>query len=261
MPGLQRSSAAVCVLVVLTAAGTAHARDHDASPEAESTEEPSGVVGSIQAFEDVVPQAHGPSSAPAQSASSRPPPPPGSALPLPTWWPPNYAYPTEYQPLPPPVLDNAPNPAKERVGYGLHTLAVDGLALGLVVMAVTTESSAFGTLAAMSYVLGGPLVHNAHGQTGKAFGSLGIRVGAPVVGAGIGMALDDCDSGDGGCSGAMGGALGLILGFGAAIALDAAVLARKDAPAAPSKSVGAVRWVPRVTIEPRRATVGVDAVF
>ena len=40
--------------------------------------------------------------------------------------------------------------------------------------------STFGLLGLSTYVLGGPIVHFAHGNAGKGFASLGLRVGAPL---------------------------------------------------------------------------------
>lgn len=50
-------------------------------------------------------------------------------------------------------------------------------------------------------------------------------MGAPIVGAFLGAALEDCSGGD--FCGASGAAVGFVAGIGAAIAIDAAALARE----------------------------------
>jgi hypothetical protein len=76
-------------------------------------------------------------------------------------------------------------------------------------------------------LLGGPIVHWAHENVGRSFGSLGIRVGAPVVDAGLGCVAVG-NSEEFGCLG--GFVLGGILGTAAAVAIDAAALAYESAP-------------------------------
>lgn len=87
------------------------------------------------------------------------------------------------------------------------------------------------TLASMglgTYLLGGPVVHAAHGNWGRALGSLGLRSGAPILGAVLGVGLEDCKGSD--ACGLAGAAVGVTLGMGAAIAIDAAVLAHEEVP-------------------------------
>ena len=119
--------------------------------------------------------------------------------------------------------------------YGWQTLIVDGLSLVVVpVVAAKSESSAGAALAVGGYVLGGPIVHWAHGEVARGFGSLGLRVGLPVVGA-LGGALaegagSNCRSYCGLAGGLVGGAFGVL----AALVIDPAVLAYERVDDEPS---------------------------
>ena len=126
-----------------------------------------------------------------------------------------------------------------RAGTARRRLATDAAAFALLVPAavagaqnndMAAESlvyTAFG-----SYVMGAPIVHAAHGNWGRAFGSLGLRVAAPILGAFLGAAMEDCSGGD--FCGAAGGVVGLAVGAGTAIALDAAVIARETVSVGPA---------------------------
>jgi hypothetical protein len=123
------------------------------------------------------------------------------------------------------------SPSEKTIWYGWQTLTTDAAALTLLLSgAVVNESNngtaeAFAYASAATFVFGGPVVHAAHENWGRAFGSLGLRVGAPIVGAFIGAALEDCSGGD--FCGLSGAAVGFTAGIGTAVALDAAVLARE----------------------------------
>ncbi len=95
------------------------------------------------------------------------------------------------------------------------------------------------------YVLGGPIIHGAHGHGGKAVLSLAIRGAGPLmIAAGVGS----FHSGSGETTG---GAVGLavlgVLAIPAAIAVDAAAIAREDVPREGSASlatrVGVSPWI------------------
>ena len=109
--------------------------------------------------------------------------------------------------------------------YGWQNLVVDG---GVVVASAglgAANGSAGGVLAVTGYLFGGPIVHWSHGQVGRGFASLGIRVGAPFLFATLGYVAFRGES----RSDDFAGAIGLVLGFGfgvlSAIIIDAAALA------------------------------------
>ena len=140
-------------------------------------------------------------------------------------------------------------PAEPRTTwYGWQTLLADVSANALAAAAIRVAEAANGTdtrqsyetgaqvligAAVVVYGLGGPVVHLANGHAGKAAGSLGLRLALPVVGAlaGLLLARATCDRGGEGdvpCD-AIAGVFGFFGGIAAAVAIDAAVLARGPA--------------------------------
>jgi hypothetical protein len=89
----------------------------------------------------------------------------------------------------------------------------------------TGEGLAYASLA--TYALGGPVVHIAHENYGRAAGSLGLRVGGPILGGALGCAADD-STGMFGCLGGL--ALGVFLGTLTAVVVDSAALAYEKVP-------------------------------
>jgi hypothetical protein len=115
-------------------------------------------------------------------------------------------------------------------------LATDAASVVLLVGAVSVSTSSQGSSSAggwlgyaslATYVFGGPVVHIAHENYGRAAGSFGLRVGGPIVGGVLGCAADD-SSGDFGCLGGL--ALGLLLGTLTAVVVDSAALAYEKVP-------------------------------
>jgi hypothetical protein len=181
--------------------------------------------------------------------------------------------PHELPPAPPPQA-----PAPDRHWYGWETLAVDGatLVIGGSVSFAGLASSAYGgssvglvtgaSILAGGYGLGGPLVHAAHGHWGKAAGSLGTRIGAPLVFALLGRATTPTDCQQGSCGVRTDRPMesGAILGIISAIVLDAAVFANEDvepgAKRAAARSSG-LELAPSVNVGRDRGMVGVEGVF
>jgi hypothetical protein len=104
--------------------------------------------------------------------------------------------------------DNAPEVEPAVHWYGWQTLLVDaaGPAALLTARAAvgpsfpSTVGPAFWVAGASTYALGAPVVHAAHGQWGRAAGSLGLRLGLPLGAAlvGYGIAQATFQGGDGG---------------------------------------------------------------
>jgi hypothetical protein len=131
--------------------------------------------------------------------------------------------------------------------YGGEVLGSDAVALSLLLIGIGAASSANGSndgLAAglsvtsgFVYVLGGPIVHWAHGHVGAGFGSLALRVGLPFAGGLLGgllgaAAVSGQNDGLNGLGVVLGGALvGFGVGVAAAIIVDPAVNSYEDAPA------------------------------
>lgn len=179
---------------------------------------------------------------------------------------------------PPIAPDPLARPKYRHHWYGWQTLTFDGVAIGggigLGELGVKDpELFWLGT-----YALAPPVVHLAHGRVGIAFADLGLRVGVPVATTAIGYAiacrgeqnldhLEACATGFG---------LGLVIGYGAAVAIDAAVLAREDVGIAPPgtdddasralereqrKRAAAPSIFPDVGVGQNRASVGLRGTF
>ncbi len=109
--------------------------------------------------------------------------------------------------------------------YGWQNLIVDGGVIvgGLALSAATAEAG--GVVLVTGYFFGGPIVHWSHGQVGRGFASLGIRVAAPLLFAGLGYAVFQRDGSGADLRGLAGAILGFGLGVVSAIVVDAAALA------------------------------------
>ena len=128
----------------------------------------------------------------------------------------------------------APAPTVSR-WYGWQTLATDGAALMLAVVAVRGDddiSSLLGLTSVALYGLGGPVVHLTHDNGWQALGSLALRGGLPVLAGAAGVALERCDNSDEedfcGLSGAV---LGGLAGMVSAMVIDSAALGWERVPA------------------------------
>lgn len=148
--------------------------------------------------------------------------------------PPEALPPVEPPPAPPPAVQVQPVPTygqyqqrrrrEKSHWYGWQNLIVDGGVVvgGLVLVGASGEAG--GIVLVTGYFFGGPIVHWSHGQVGRGFASLGIRVAAPLLFAGLGYAVFQRGGNDD-LRGAAGAVLGFGLGVLGAIAVDAAVLA------------------------------------
>jgi len=127
--------------------------------------------------------------------------------------------------------------------YGWQTLLADGAAAGLVGLAILSPdgngANVLGTASFVTYLVGGPIIHWAHGHGAKGWGSLGLRVGLPLGGtlAGflVGKAVCGDSNGDFIDCPVVYGALGLLGGMVAAPVVDATIVAREPVtpPAGP----------------------------
>jgi hypothetical protein len=128
----------------------------------------------------------------------------------------------------------------EKEWYGHHVLAADTGGLWIFCAGAATGRPAVMIAGAGVLVLGGPAVHVAHGNYGRAGISLALRVGPTALGFGAGLAREVSPSWRGVVRGAFTpfliGAMGYVVGA----IVDIAVVAREDdgAPAARVLSVG-----------------------
>jgi hypothetical protein len=132
---------------------------------------------------------------------------------------------------------SAPAPETRTVHYGLHVAGADAAAL---VGGIATGS---GEVFLGGYLLGGPIVHAAHGSPGRALGSLGLRVGLPLAGG----VIVGATAGDAGLEEV---ALGLLAGMVTASVVDATVLARKEVASEKERRDPALLRVGRVSGNP-----------
>ena len=137
----------------------------------------------------------------------------------------------------------------ERYWYGWQSLLVDGASLALFIPGALTKQDPVWLSALLVFSLGGPIVHWAHGNIGRGFGSLGIRViTAPL------LMLFGVHMGDGHIlSTLIASAL-----YAVPAAIDAALLAY-DAPT--STTPGRLVWAPTLDLRAGGATVGVAGSF
>lgn len=202
-----------------------------------------------------------------------PPPPPGAVSPFAPrgrtefvqleepgslWVPPTYS------PLPDaPSLDPDSEPTR-RQWYGWQNLLVDAGSIVVFAVGADADSGSLMALGVGGYFAGGPIVHAAHGHGGKAWGSFGLRAGMPLggalIGAGIGAAAEgDCDGDFCGLGAAIFAGVGLVLGMAGAITIDAAAVAREDAPV--DQAATHIRIAPSVALTPKGAFTGLSGTF
>ena len=167
--------------------------------------------------------------------------------------------------MPDSVGQDSTQPTTKRQWYGWQTLLTDAGSLLLIVAAAESDDSGGYALAgAAGYLAGGPIVHAAHGHAGKAWGSLGLRAGAPLGGALVGLAIGSASAGD--CAGDLCGlealafgAVGFIIGTGAAIVIDAAVIANEDVKVERPRAKFTV--APSVAVTSKGAFTGLSGTF
>lgn len=115
-------------------------------------------------------------------------------------------------------------PAVSRRWYGWQIILTDASAVTLTVAGALGEADGLVTLGVLSYLFGPPIVHFAHRNVGRGFGSLGLRLGAPFVGALLGVAVANCSEGSDFC-GMPEVAVAMTAATLTAVVVDAAVLA------------------------------------
>ena len=155
----------------------------------------------------------------------------------------------------PDVDDGADEDAERRRWYGWQTLVTDGISLTALAVGAAIESRETGGpgggttsllwLGFLGYEAAPAVVHAAHRNPGRAFASMGIRLGMPLAGAFVGASIaSDCNRNL--CE-AGGAGIGAMLGMAGAIAIDAAVFSYDDAKRAPGRRAGLrplIAWTP-----------------
>lgn len=138
---------------------------------------------------------------------------------------------------PPQAAIADPQPEEEDRSYANLVFATDGIA-GLFLVPTYALLGAghqeAGEVVGWAYFgtasLGVPLVHAVHGNLGRAFGSLGIRLihlfGLSLLGSVLGSAIGDPSPGENPPELFVGSAIGVLIGHGTAMLLDALVFAQ-----------------------------------
>jgi len=125
--------------------------------------------------------------------------------------------------------------AQETRWYGGTNILVDAASLGLLAGGIGAQSAPPAIVGSLGYALGSPIVHWSHGNVGRGFASLGLRLGLPFVTGAVGAAVaggcSDCD-----VPPAFGGAIiGAGVGALAAMIIDDVALAREEVPPGESR--------------------------
>jgi len=144
-------------------------------------------------------------------------------------------------PSPPPPPVPLPPPAPVRRWYGSQTLLVDGAVLATFIVAGSLNNDYVGEAAGFAYLLAPPIVHALHGNVGRAFADVGLRLITPVAlgiaGAFIGVLVDRDSGGD---TLPVGFTIGLVGGFLAGyvvvVATDAGILAYETVQPEPPRA-------------------------
>ncbi len=172
-------------------------------------------------------------------------------------------------------------PATKREWYGWQVLLVDGASLLVTIGGAAAQSGAVAATGGLMYLGGPAAVHFAHGNVARGFGSMGLRLGAPFVGAllGFGVGAASCGGSTSNtrtdCA-AVGLGLGLLAGYIAGISVDAGLLAYEDVnaetpaqrgarttKAAPrvAKASPSVTVLPSAAVTPQGGSVGLVGSF
>lgn len=163
----------------------------------------------------------------------------------------------------------APTEAPSERWYGWQTLIVDAVAADAFGAGVGKHIDPLSVTAMIFYGAGPPVVHGLHGRWGLALGDVALRAAAPVLLALIGVGMEDAttpncpDTGDICLRGLAGGLVGGAIGYAAAIAIDAAVLAREKQTPLPRRQTHRTTlfFVPVVNTGKTAVTAGIAGRF
>jgi hypothetical protein len=148
-------------------------------------------------------------------------------------------------------------PATREHWYGWQTLTVDGASMLVLQIGAAGNNDRIALAALGGYALGPPIVHAAHDRWGIAVADVLVRVGAPflggMIGAGTATHQNDDDVGA--------AVVGILIGYAAAVTLDAAVFARETVPVHETPEATGFSWSPSLGVTTRGATAGVTGRF
>jgi len=125
-------------------------------------------------------------------------------------------------------------------------MIVDAASLTFTMVTASEGTQALPVVGLMGYALGGPTTHLLHDRPGAALGSLGLRVGAPLLLGGLAYAAvgscervteTSCDSPAEGLGRVIAAFFGGMVGVAIAVGVDAAVLSFEEKPRPPEPRV------------------------
>jgi hypothetical protein len=118
------------------------------------------------------------------------------------------------------ALSEPVDPPTKHHWYGWQILTADAISVALFAAGASGESAELMVLGVVSYALTPGVIHGGHGRAGAAFGSVGLRLGAPVLGAMAGLDDRNYD----------GAIAGFFLGMAGAVVIDVALLSHESVP-------------------------------
>ncbi len=140
--------------------------------------------------------------------------------------------------------------------YGGQIIAMDAAGLALLVAGAASENGAIAGAGALTMAFGPGVVHASHDRGGAAVASMLMRPSLVYGGMALGFATASCDSnGDSLFCGLGEAFIGGLVGYGVAVVVDSAYLAREK------RTVRTPSWSPTVAASPAGVQVGVGGSF
>jgi hypothetical protein len=204
--------------------------------------------------------------------------------------------PGQTEPTQPPVLGQQPQtgqpaipvltPARpynvryEKVWYGWQGLISDAIAFTLTLSGGFSHTGGVLATGIIAFGLGTPIIHMAHGEVGRGFGSMGIRVLLPLLGAAIGAIAGLAASGNSrgnnlsnaGDAAGTGAIVGALLGGAGCAIIDAFALGYKSEKVeqpvgsrltlpSSGRSASSLTVIPTFDVRGDRASLGIGGTF
>lgn len=135
----------------------------------------------------------------------------------------------------------------ETRSYAGQVIVMDLAALAVLIGAAASESEGTAYLGLATYAFGPPIIHFAHGNAGRGFASLGLRVVAPTLGIGA-----TCF----GTGEPVGCLIGIVGGYLTAVVVDAAVLAYEEVEVRDTAKIG-----PWISVAHKGGVLGIQGLF
>jgi hypothetical protein len=151
-------------------------------------------------------------------------------------------------------------PGSFRRSYGWQIVVADVSSVAVTIAGGVAESDAVAGIGVAGYFLAPPVVHFAHRNVWQGFGSLGLRIAGPFLGGAIGNAVANCRDREGrDWCGVVPITVGVFAGILGAMAVDAAVFARKEVPR-PS-TAASFTWSPALRLDRHGAGLAMGGQF